>query len=241
MPHPIVEAFGRPTWREVRAPLEARSLDPSTIDLTAGDGQPVVVAPGFLGSEDSVAELVNWLSSVGYDVRVADLQANLRGSTWAVNRIVAALEGCLRPAILIGHSRGGQQARVATQRRPELVANLVTLGAAFRAHLPRHFALRAVVETMRMANRLGLYVPTDGDDRDYEADLERPYSVDVPFHSIWSRSDGLVAWQSCADPAAVGIEVDCSHRGLVASQAAFTAIATALCERNRSVVDPAGR
>lgn len=233
MPHPLLEAFARPTWLELRAPAEARRLGTRAVPLVSGEGRTVVIAPGFLGSDRSMEPLGRWLTEGGYRVRIADLESNLRGSSWSVDRIIGALEESAEPAILIGHSRGGQQARVATQRRPELVAGLITLGAPFRSHIPRHFALRAVVESMRLANRLGWYFPDDGDDADYAALLAAPYEAGVAFTSIWSRSDGLVAWQSCADPAAVGVEVDCSHRGLVASTVAFSAIASAIAQLGR--------
>jgi hypothetical protein len=32
--------------------------------------------------------------------------------------------------------------------------------------------------------------------------------------AIYSRSDGIVAWQSCLDPYAEQIEVDSSHSGM---------------------------
>ena len=48
--------------------------------------------------------------------------------------------------------------------------------------------------------------------------------------SIWSKSDGFVAWQACTDPAATDVEIDCSHRGLIESVAAFEAIASVLGE-----------
>lgn len=236
MPHPLIEAFGRPTWREVRAlreaadlrvePLPPPKLDPAT---------PVVVAPGFFGSERSLDSLVEWLGSGGAPVRVAELDLNRRGSDWATRRIIDTLEASLEhhaaPAVLIGHSRGGQQGRVASVRRPELVARLVTLGAPFHTPIPRHFVLRGAVESLRFAARLGLYRPEDiaGDDR-YAEELQLPFDVDVPFTSIYSRSDGFVAWQQCIDPAATCVEVDVSHRGLVESRPAFAAIATALTD-----------
>ena len=228
LPPPFVEAFGRPTWREVRAIEEARLVAAEPPYLVDGQGAAVVIAPGFGGSTGSMSTLADWLAASNWEVSVADLDRNARDSTRAATAITAELER-REGATLIGHSRGGQQSRVVAVRRPELVDRLITLGAPIRSHAPRHFALRATVETLRVVGRTGLLGTYDRDDeRAYEADLFTPFVVDVDWTTIWSKSDGFVAWQACADPAATAMEVNCSHRGLVASVAAFRAIAEVL-------------
>lgn len=228
-PHPLVEAFGRPTWRELRAPGEARALRASPVPLNDGAGRKVLVAPGFLGSSSSMAPLVDWLCTGGFDASIVALERNVRGSGWAVDQIVDALDASPEPTVLLGHSRGGQQARVAAMRRPDKIAHLITLGAPLTHTVPRHFALRGAVESLRLASRIGVYRPSDLDDEPaYVRDLAASFNVEVPWTSIWSRSDGFVAWQACVDPVATNVEVDCSHRGLIESIAAFEALAAAL-------------
>ena len=227
--HPLAEAFGRPTWRELRAPAEALALHSAPVRLGGGSGRAVLVAPGFFGSSDSLSTLVEWLREGEFEASVVPLDRNIRGSGWAVDQIVASLDAAETPVTLIGHSRGGQQARVAAMRRPERVGHLITLGAPMNHAVPRHFALRGAVESLRLACRVGLYRPLDLEDElEYEADLFSPFVDSVAWTSIWSRSDGFVAWQACVDEAATSIEVDCSHRGLVESIASFEALATAL-------------
>ncbi|MCP3934749.1 MAG: alpha/beta hydrolase [Actinomycetia bacterium] len=226
MPHPLVEAFGRPTWKERRRFAEAAELSNDPVELAPGDGRSVVVAPGFGGSAESVGDLVGWFDGAGYSVRVADLEGNRRASAWAVERIIATLDEIGRPSILIGHSRGGQQCRVAAHCRPDLIDRLITLGAPVRAHVPRHFVLRAAAEVLRAQALLrGVDL---AEERRYEAVLTSPFEAAVDWTSIWSRSDGLVAWQACFSPAAENVEVECSHRGLVASVASFEAISESL-------------
>ncbi len=229
MPHPLVEAFGRPTWMEARAVREAAALKRDSVPLNPGHGTKVVLAPGFYGSETSLKPLGSWLSDAGYDVTLAALERNARASSWAADRIEETLEQSNEPVVLIGHSRGGQQARVVTQRRPELVRQLITLGSPQRAHLPRHFVLRAAVATLQAGSKAGLLGEYNQAAEDqYEAELFSPYDIDVPWTSIWSRTDGIVAWQSCLIPGARSVEVKCSHVGLVASVPAFAAIADEL-------------
>lgn len=228
-PHPLIEAFGRPTWLELRARDEARQLRKKPVPLHGGEGRRVVVVPGFLGSDESVGPLVSWLRSGGFDATAVPLDRNVRGSGWAVDRIVETLDASPDRAILIGHSRGGQQSRVAAVRRADKLSQLITMGAPLRHSVPRHFALRSAVESLRFASRLGVYRSEDMDDEeDYEADLFRPIEPSVSWSSIWSKTDGIVAWQPCTDPAATSIEVNCSHRGLIESIPAFTALASVL-------------
>ncbi|MEM7142679.1 MAG: alpha/beta hydrolase [Actinomycetota bacterium] len=229
VPPAIVGAIGRPLIFEAMAPFERRRLRRADIDLPPGDGRPVVIATGYFAPPSSADELAGWLRSAGYRVEIADMNRNRRTSSEAVERIEAALEAVDGPALLIGHSRGGQQSRVATQRRPDLVSELITLGAPVRVHLPRQFVLRGSVEASRLAARLGLLAGADeAADTAYERDLADPFAVDVPWTTVWSRRDGIVEWQLCLDPAATSIEVTCSHTGLLASSASYRAIAQAL-------------
>ena len=132
------------------------------------------------------------------------------------------------PVPVIGHSRGGQEARVLAVRRPEAISLLVTLGAPLRALYPPHVAVRvpaAAYQFSAWARR----VPKDVEGRSrFEADLAAPFPDGVPFVSIHSRSDGFLDWRLCLDPAADNVAIDCTHFGLTASVAAFTAIAAAL-------------
>jgi len=225
----LLEAFGRPTWRELRSAGEAKTLRNAPVPLTDGQGRPVLVVPGFLGTSDSLTTLIDWLQAADFDASIVPLDRNVRGSGWAVDRIVDTIDAAQNAVTIIGHSRGGQQARVAVNRRPEQVEQLITLGAPMNHAVPRHFLLRGAVESLRLACRAGLYRPADLDDEPaYEADLFAPFPPVVQWTSIWSRSDGFVAWQACFDDAASNIEVNCSHLGLVESIPSFEALATAL-------------
>lgn len=229
LPHPLAEAFGRPTWREWRKRAEAAELAGMVVPQELSLPRSIVVVPGFLGSADSVGSLVGWLEGAGHSVRVADLEGNYRASSWAVDRITETLGDAGAPSTLIGHSRGGQQSRVAAHRNPSLVDHLITLGAPVRSHAPRHFVLRAAVESLRIGGRLGALGGYDrAADREYEASLAAPFTPDVPWTAIHSLTDGFVAWQACMDAAASNVEVDCSHRGLIASIPAFRAIAATM-------------
>jgi triacylglycerol lipase len=59
-------------------------------------------------------------------------------------------------------------------------------------------------------------------------DLAGDFPKGVGFLSVYSKSDGVVNWRSCLDPAAAHLEVDSSHVGMAVNAQAYQAIARAL-------------
>jgi hypothetical protein len=57
-------------------------------------------------------------------------------------------------------------------------------------------------------------------------ELQRP--VSVPFLSVYSRSDGIVDFRACLDPAARHAAVDGSHLGMAVNPAVYRLIAEEL-------------
>jgi len=226
----IVGAFGGRWWNEGRAPLERLQLARQAVPLAHGGGRRVVLVTGYLAGAASSRPLVDWLRSAGYRVHLAPMRGNIGASSTGVERIEQTLHSANHDtSILIGHSRGGQLARVAALRNPSLVDQLITLGAPVRAHLPRNAALRTSVEALRLIRLLPVGPKLDAQANTlYEQDLFAPFDVDVAWTSIWSKVDGVVEWQACLDERARSIEVSASHTGLIASVPSFRAIASVL-------------
>ena len=64
---------------------------------------------------------------------------------------------------------------------------------------------------------------------DFRADLEGAFPDEVGFVALYSRSDGIVDWRACLDPAADElVEVRASHCGMSVNAQAFHAVAGAL-------------
>jgi hypothetical protein len=60
-------------------------------------------------------------------------------------------------------------------------------------------------------------------------DLVAPLAPSVGFVAVYSRSDGIVDWRACLDPAAdEQVEVGASHCGMAVNPAAWRAVAKAL-------------
>lgn len=60
--------------------------------------------------------------------------------------------------------------------------------------------------------------------REFWSDLVAPFPEDVSYLSIYSRSDGIVNFESCLDPAARHLEVRSSHCGMAVNKHVFRAL-----------------
>jgi triacylglycerol lipase len=231
-----------PLWREARAPLEAAALLRDPIyrgeGVRSAGGQPVLLMPGFLAGDDSLGLMTTWLRRTGHRTRSAGIRANVDCSDRAVESLLARTEEMAerhgRRVTLIGQSRGGTFARVMAVRRPDLIAGIVTLGSPLTSSFEIHPLVRMQVRAVATLGGLGVsgLFKLDclkGDCcRDFWQELCGPFPGEVGFVSIYSKSDGVVRWQSCLDEYAKQVEVRASHCGMAANRGAYRAIATAL-------------
>jgi hypothetical protein len=58
--------------------------------------------------------------------------------------------------------------------------------------------------------------------------VQAPFPDGVRFVSLYSRSDGIVDWRTCLDPAAQLVEVRGSHVGMAVNRSVFRAVGAAL-------------
>lgn len=178
--------------------------------MPRGDGHPVLVIPGFLAPELSTVPLRSLLRHLCYDARSSHLGVNL-GPSPKVNetlrrRLEHLAERHGRTVSLVGWSLGGIFARELARAHPALVRMVVTMGTPFAdisaTHAARLIPLRPDGKPLHEAHAL-------------RAALRRP--LDLPTTSIYSRTDGIVHWQSCLQeegPLRENVEVRCSHTGM---------------------------
>src|SRR4029078_12419714 len=124
-------------------------------------------------------------------------------------------------AAVVGQSRGGTQAKVLAQRRPDLVCGAGRLGAPQGSPLAVHPLVRLQVEAGSRLGSLGapgLFKRSclDGDCcSSFWEDRAGPREPGIPLVSVYSMSDGVVDWRSCLDPHATElVEIGASHCGM---------------------------
>jgi pimeloyl-ACP methyl ester carboxylesterase len=242
-----------PLWRESRFGLELAGLRRSAVyrgaGVPPGDGRPVLLIPGFLAGDGSLATMTHWLRAAGYRTRRAGIRANVACSETACRRIEARLEGLAEltgeRVTIIGQSRGGVFARALGARRPDLVAGVVTLGAPCVSQLRVHplvllqVGLVGALGTGRVPGLFGWRCLRGECCTRFQEDLAGPFPEDVGYVAVYSRSDGIVDWRACLDPAAELVEVRTSHCGMSVSAAVYTEIARALAAFAEAGGEPA--
>ncbi len=231
-----------PLWREGLAAAEAAALFRSAVwrgaGVAPGDGRPVLLIPGFLAGDGSLATMTHWLRANGYATRRAGMRANVDCSEASCARLEARLEGFAEAAgqrvAIVGQSRGGTLARALAVRRPDLVSGVVALGAPTVSQLSAHplvLAQVALVGALGAARVPGMFTwrCLRGECcAEFRGALAADFPPDVGYVALYSRTDGVVDWRACLDPAAELVEVRASHVGMALSAAVYAHVGAAL-------------
>jgi pimeloyl-ACP methyl ester carboxylesterase len=182
----------------------------------------------MLASNASMLELRGWLRRIGYSPYFADLRRNDGCPEQTLDLVADAVDRAFdetgKRVHVIGHSLGGLLARGAAMARPGKVATVITLGSP----------VNGVRIHPAVALSGALFMQHGDCDGTCVVALQRPLPANVRETSIYSRSDGIVEWQTCRGAASEAIEVRSSHIGLIANADAYRAIAGALAQPARS-------
>ena len=209
---------------EARAPWETLAgwlAAPALSRLHRGDGHAVIVYPGLGASERSTALLRRFLADCGYTPYDWGLGTNRGPRSGLLDTCRQRLDDITRrhngKASLIGWSLGGLYARELAKRASAQTRCVITLGSPFTGDPQANNATRLY----RMFNGHA----GGGPDPVRRAALAR--APDVPTTSIYSRSDGVVAWPCSLNedaPHTENIEIPSSHIGMGAHPLALHAI-----------------
>ncbi len=215
------------------------------VGVPRGDGAPVVLVPGFLAGDATLAVLRRWLRRMGHDAHGCGMVANVDCSDRACDRLheqVVALHARTgRRVALVGHSRGGHFAKALARRDPARVSAAISMGAGldspFDISIPTRAAVRAVRALhARTSDRIaqnGCF--TDTCRCKFTVDYTGSTPAEVPFTSIYSKGDGVVRWRACVVPYARCVEVEGSHVGLAFNRHVYAELGRTLAEQTRGV------
>ena len=218
-----------------RAIAEWSSLAVSLGTLLAtaprGDGHPVLVLPGFMTSDSSTRVLRRFLKALGYDAHTWNLGRNLGPRAIGaqgeklVERLREVHEATGQKVSLVGWSLGGVMARLLARRAPDAIRQVVTLGSPFNGS-PKSSNVWRLYELMSGSKVDGVHT------QDMLAEIAaRPA---VPCSAIYSKADGVVAWQTCCeseDATSESIEVHGSHCGLGVNPSVLLVVADRLAQK----------
>jgi pimeloyl-ACP methyl ester carboxylesterase len=213
---------------EGRAPIEFFSLFaalPWLWRVPRGDGHPAIVFPGMGTSDLATLPLRRYLRRLGYVVQAWGQGLNFGPRPGVIERAADDLrrlaECHKQPVSLVGWSLGGLYARELAKMHPDETRCVVTLGTPFAGH-PKSTNVWRIYELL---SRSKVGNPA------LMAQIRTP--PPVPTTSIYTRSDGVVAWRSCINvpaPLTESIEVPASHLGMGANPFVLYAVADRLAQ-----------
>jgi pimeloyl-ACP methyl ester carboxylesterase len=214
---------------EGRAPVElwASLLSlPILRHAPKGEGQPVLVFPGLIAGDSTTFPLRSYLKRLGYSaygwnqgVNIGPRHGVLAGCRERIEEIYAE-HG--RKLTLVGWSLGGLYAREMAKLMPGMVRQVITLGSPFAGH-------------PHATNAWRLFEVLSGHSASDPKLMDRLREAPpVPTTSIYSKTDGVVAWQ-CSVQApgkqTENIEVTASHLGIGMNPLALYALADRLAQK----------
>lgn len=205
----------------------AASLPTLTALAPRGDGQPVLVLPGLTTSDRSTIALRRFLKTKGYPTHGWKMGLNLGPRPGVEQGLIDLVHGLHeqyeRKVSIVGWSLGGIYARQLAKLMPDKVRQVISLGSPFGG-------------SPRATNAWRVYEMASGQSADHgERHMGGAISAPppVPTTAIYSKSDGICAWQNCIErhsDIAENIEVTGSHCGLGHHPAVVYAIADRLAQ-----------
>jgi len=220
---------------ELRAFWEFGALLPAWPVLNKapkGDGHAVMVFPGLSANDVSTVPLRYYLQSLNYKPWGWKQGFNFGPRAGVIDEAKSNLERTFastgRKVSLIGWSLGGVYARELAKDMPHMVRSVITLGTPFAG-------------SYKATNAWRVYQLASG--RNIERESENynlPVAPPVPTSSIYTKTDGVVAWQaSIQAPSETNlhtenIEVIASHIGLGLNPSAWWAVADRLAQTEGS-------
>ncbi len=213
---------------ELRAPWElgiALAAFPFLRGRADGDGHPVLVFPGLAAGDVTTVVMRRFLSNAGYAAYAWEQGLNFGPRPGVLEacmdkvRQLRARHGC--KVSLVGWSLGGVYARELAKLMPDEVRLVISLGSPFTG-------------SPKATNAWRVYQLVSGeteiDPARFAALRQTP---GVPTTSIFSRTDGVVAWQCSVEQESAtseNIEVHASHVGMGLNPTALYAIADRLAQ-----------
>ncbi len=190
-----------------------------------GDGHPVLVIPGFLGSNTSTRRLRKFIKRLGYisyDWGLGRNYADLEEVEVLMELVDKIYAKHNEKVSLVGWSLGGVYAREIAKNKSDKIRQVITLGSPFGGITePNNAAwLFEIIKGK----------PVEELESEWLVGLENP--APVPTTALYTKEDGVVSWKVCRekkeDDWHQNVEVRGSHMGLANNATVWFLIADRL-------------
>jgi len=228
---------------ELRALIEAVGLIPYwqvAKQKTSGDGQPVMVLPGFLTSDAGTFVLRNFLRMKGFEPLPWENGRNPGLQQVIFDKLLEQVDTHYarfgQKISLVGWSLGGIYARALAHKRSDKIKQVITLGSPFGVSTNLNAGDVDVSENiLKLYERLN---PDADHDPLLNGDAFWQEIPPVPSTAIYSKTDGVTSWEYCVDNIDTSfnenINIFSSHLGLTHNPRVFHLIADRLGQNEKN-------
>jgi pimeloyl-ACP methyl ester carboxylesterase len=205
-----------------------------------GNGEPVLLLPGYIAGDWVMAPMARWLRRIGYSPYLSGIDFNLGCPREKLERLESRVIGIARETgdrvAVVGHSLGGVLARSLGGSLPTLVSRVIGLGAPIRQDWD---AMNRRIGSI-MQSVTGLWQVMAGAPENcgtascacgFSRALELSARQASTFISIYSREDDIVDWRSCVDEDGGNFQVHGRHVGLIVNREVYRLLAGILATR----------
>jgi len=235
---------GRPTMLdalgEFRVPLEATMLWLHAFTYPwphaePGKGKLVMFIPGFMAGDVTLAPMANFCRMMGHRAVTSGIWSNSDCPREALEhlskRLTQVTDRHHGPVVVIGQSLGGVYARELGHRHPDSIERVITLGSPLG---PIREAANILVQAVArsVARVRGKAEGCLSESCSCGLSMSNRHPAKVPTTVVYSRTDGVVNWQSCLDrsgsPMVENVEVMSSHVGMAVNPEVYKIVASRL-------------
>jgi len=207
------------------------------VRVPPGQGQPVLLVPGFMAGDWALTVMAGWLNRMGYRSYLSGIDWNIDCPNKTAERLRWRLDYITRetksPIVVVGHSLGGMLARFLVVNFPEQVCHAVALGSpivndALNVHPLVPLIFRSLLAVRRQR---GDAAPMCGSPQctcRFSRSAFSSLPQGVGFTSIFTKRDELVDWRSCIDPQGDNQQVSGRHIGLIVNRQVYRILARTL-------------
>ncbi|MDX1804760.1 MAG: alpha/beta hydrolase [Alcanivorax sp.] len=196
--------------------------------LPQGEGQPVLVLPGFGASDVTTRPLRRSLAKLNFTsygwAQGTNLGMNRRRRELLVTQLQAIATRHGQPVALVGWSLGGVFARELARAFPDRVSHVFTLGSPINGD----------PEANNVSTLFSLFNPRRAKP-DMEAFRKRIQAPPVPCTAVYTKQDGIVSWPCSLEDESdntENVEVTGTHVGLTWNPQVLAVIAERLARTN---------
>ena len=212
------------------------------VGVPRGDGRPALVLPGLFANDFYLQPMHSWLGRIGYRPVPSTFWVNAgcpqRLTVQAQEALERRLSRTEKPAVVLGHSRGGILAKAIATRLGERASHLVLLGSPVGAMMrfrwdslssaPNGASRRLGEANNRVRSLLDPNCEAPNCGCAFFPDLRAPLNADTKVVSIYSRDDPIVPAWTCQVKGAENMEVSGTHSGLAFNGEVYRALAAEL-------------